>query len=125
MTPDTLSGVKTPSLEEPTSFKRPRLEQSPPAAEASIERDDAPPAESSTREKRDAASWAKSRKGKEKRTKNVGRRRGPRHDPDPSDTPKNADELGGEPRPPRLPKRLTALLIGFCGTGCSGMQMCV
>jgi hypothetical protein len=25
----------------------------------------------------------------------------------------------------RLPKRLVALLIGFCGTGCNGMQMCV
>ena len=26
---------------------------------------------------------------------------------------------------PRLPKRMCAVLIGFCGTGCQGMQMCV
>lgn len=37
----------------------------------------------------------------------------------------------GEPAPdegdkgPRLPKRASALLIGFCGAGYSGMQMCV
>ncbi|KAG9313007.1 hypothetical protein JVU11DRAFT_6446 [Chiua virens] len=43
--------------------------------------------------------------------------------PEPSETPANEDQEG--PKPPRLPKRMTALLLGFCGTGCSGMQMCV
>ena len=33
----------------------------------------------------------------------------------------------GEPREkaPRLPKRMCAVLIGFCGSGYNGMQMCV
>lgn len=31
----------------------------------------------------------------------------------------------GEEKAPRLPKRQCALLIGFCGTGCNGMQMYV
>lgn len=31
----------------------------------------------------------------------------------------------GEPKAPRLPKRQCALLIGFCGDGFNGMQMCV
>ena len=119
----TQDALKRPALDEPGPSdlsKRPRLEQD------SIEKDDLPP-ESSTRGKhagkRDAAGWAKSRKGKEKQTKNAGRRRAPRQpDTEPSEAPKN-DE--GEPRPPRLPKRMTALLLGFCGSGCSGMQMCV
>jgi len=120
MTPDTSPRMKRLSIEEPSSpepLKRTRLD--------TTERSDAQP-ESSTGEKhpgkRDPAGWAKSRRGKEKQTKNVGRRRGPRHT-EPSETPKNQDEEG--PRPPRLPKRMTALLLGFCGSGCSGMQMCV
>lgn len=32
-------------------------------------------------------------------------------------------EESTEPRAPRLPKRQCALLIGFCGTGYSGMQL--
>ncbi len=31
----------------------------------------------------------------------------------------------GEPKAPRQPKRHCALLIGFCGAGYNGMQMCV
>ncbi|KIJ65635.1 hypothetical protein HYDPIDRAFT_88408 [Hydnomerulius pinastri MD-312] len=69
--------------------------------------------------KRDAAGWSKSRKGKEKEGKNVGRRRGPRVEA-PREVP-DGEEIG--PKAPRLPKRMTALLIGFCGTGCSGMQI--
>ncbi|KAF8556001.1 pseudouridine synthase [Imleria badia] len=118
MTQDT---SKRPSPEEPGSSslsKRARLEQNHPESP-----DNAPP-ESSTREKhpgkRDAAGWSKSRKGKEKQSKNAGRRRGPRPT-SPSETPKNDDDDG--PRPPRLPKRMTALLLGFCGSGCSGMQI--
>jgi tRNA pseudouridine38-40 synthase len=101
--------TKRPSLEEPSSLKRTRLEQS-------AEDIDAPP-EPSTR---DTAGWPTSRRGKEKRTQNLGRRRAPRHDTGPESTPKHDDQ---EARPPRLPKRMTALLLSFCGTGCSGMQI--
>ncbi|KAF9218960.1 pseudouridine synthase [Gyrodon lividus] len=66
--------------------------------------------------KQDAAGWPKSRKGKEKEGKNVGRRRGTRRE-----SPNDHEEEG--PKAPRLPKRMTALLMGFCGTGCSGMQI--
>lgn len=69
--------------------------------------------------KRDAAGWAKSRRGKPKDAKNRGRRRGTRH-PDAQDK-EEGEEQG--PKIPRLPKRQSALLIGFCGTGCNGMQM--
>ena len=34
-------------------------------------------------------------------------------------------EDNGEPKAARLPKRQCALLIGFCGSGYSGMQRCV
>jgi tRNA pseudouridine38-40 synthase len=69
--------------------------------------------------KRDAAGWAKSRrKGKETSGKNAGRksRRGTRRD-------EGLEE--DNVKAPRLPKRQCALLIGFCGTGCNGMQMYV
>lgn len=45
----------------------------------------------------------------------VGRRRGTRVD--------NGDTDAAESKAPRLPKRLCALLIGFCGSGFSGMQI--
>jgi hypothetical protein len=79
------------------------------------------------RKRRDAAGYAKSRQGKEKDGKNVGRRR--RHGDGP-DT--NRVEVGAEAdspdvseKAPRLPKRQSAILLGFCGTGCAGMQMSV
>lgn len=46
------------------------------------------------------------------------RRAGTRTEREP--TPDN-----GEPKEGRLPKRMCALLIGFCGSGYSGMQRCV
>lgn len=128
-TTDTPPGTKRLFLEKPSSpepLKRVRLDQEEkvPSSDA-IQRDHTLP-ESSSHEKpaakRDTAGWAKSRKGKEKQTKNVGRRRGARND-GPSETPINEEEEG--PKQPRLPKRMTALLLGFCGTGSSGMQMCV
>jgi hypothetical protein len=70
--------------------------------------------------RRDAAGWKKSRKGKEKGWKNIGRnsRRGTR--------PEGGVEAAGDgDKTPRFPKRQCALLIGFCGTGCNGMQMYV
>jgi hypothetical protein len=36
-----------------------------------------------------------------------------------------ADPQDAAEKAPRLPKRQSALLIGFCGTGCAGMQMWV
>lgn len=58
---------------------------------------------------------------KPKPSRKQGRRRGePRVSRD-MDAGETRDE--GE-KAPRLPKRQTALLIGFCGSGCSGMQMC-
>jgi tRNA pseudouridine38-40 synthase len=78
-----------------------------------------PPSTDTKHSKRDAAGWAKSRWGKAKDTKNKGRRRGTRV---PGAQGKEEDEDQG-PKAPRLPKRQSALLIGFCGTGCNGMQM--
>ena len=49
-------------------------------------------------------------------SKSAGRRRTSRND-EPAHTPSG--------RGPRLPKRQCALMIGFCGTGCSGMQLWV
>ena len=74
--------------------------------------------------RRESAGYAKSRKNREKDTKNVGRRsgRGTRRN---DETVKEGSEGENADKAPRLPKRQCALLIGFCGTGCSGMQMCV
>ncbi|KAI0299306.1 pseudouridine synthase [Russula brevipes] len=82
------------------------------------------------RKRRDAAGYAKSRQGKEKDGKNAGRRR--RHGPDGPDTNQAEVARGAEADPPdpdvpekapRLPKRQSAILLGFCGTGCAGMQI--
>jgi tRNA pseudouridine38-40 synthase len=102
--------------------KRVRIEhEEPEKSSHSIEHDipSDTPAADTKRGKRDAAGWAKSRRGKAKNTKNKGRRRGTR-DQD-KDGEKEGEEQG--PRAPRLPKKQSALLIGFCGTGCNGMQM--
>ncbi|KAF8887314.1 pseudouridine synthase [Infundibulicybe gibba] len=66
---------------------------------------------------RDAAGYPKSRQGKEKKGKNVGRnsRRGTRT--------LDSDAATDAEKKPRLPKRQCALLIGFCGSGYSGMQI--
>lgn len=113
------------------STKRSKLDTEPPAnagpSELSLSEDSRlgnkagiPKKEKNISRRRDAGGWAKSRKGKESDGKNAGRRRGPR----------NKEEWGprggdgsDEPKAPRLPKRQCALLIGFCGTGCNGMQM--
>ncbi|KAI0319395.1 pseudouridine synthase [Amylostereum chailletii] len=74
--------------------------------------------------KRDTVGFAKSRKGKEKdpKTKNRGRRSGPREE-QPERKSGGALEGEGGDKAPRLPKRMCAVLIGFCGTGCQGMQI--
>lgn len=71
--------------------------------------------------RRDAAGYPKSRKGKEKDSKNIGRRRGMRQDGLQEDQ-EGSHREDHTPKAPRLPKRQCALLIGYCGTGCSGMQ---
>jgi hypothetical protein len=79
--------------------------------------------------RRDAAGYAKSRKGKEKDGRNAGRRgrRGTRNEE--AHVGEGSVEATGDQgleqvqKAPRLPKRQCALLIGFCGMGCSGMQM--
>ncbi|KAG1768448.1 pseudouridine synthase [Suillus placidus] len=104
------------------SFKRVRIEHEEPDETLHSTEHEGPsdtPAADTKREKRDAAGWAKSRRGKAKDTKNKGRRRGTR-DQD-KDGEKEGEEQG--PRAPRLPKKQSALLIGFCGTGCNGMQI--
>lgn len=76
--------------------------------------------------RRDAAGYPKSRHGKEKDNRNVGRRRGIRSEVNETHTstsetvPQDLSE-----KSPRLPKRQSAILLGFCGTGCAGMQMLV
>lgn len=66
----------------------------------------------------------KSGKRKEKEGKKSERRgyRGTRND---EVTEGEPGSVQGGPKAPRLPKRQCALLIGFCGSGYSGMQMCV
>lgn len=102
------------------SFKRARIEHEPEKTLDATEHEgpsDTPAADTG-QGKRDAAGWAKSRRGKAKDTKNKGRRRGTR---DHKDGEKEGEEQS--PRAPRLPKKQSALLIGFCGTGCNGMQI--
>jgi len=56
----------------------------------------------------------KSQKGEQKE-KSKGRRRGTR--------PPQVEDDPDRPKPPRLPKKQCAVLIGFSGTGYAGMQM--
>jgi hypothetical protein len=64
-------------------------------------------------EKKNGRAWKD--KGKDGSVK-VGRRGRRREEP-------AEGEESTEPKAPRLPKRQCALLIGFCGTGYSGMQL--
>ncbi|KAJ7210508.1 pseudouridine synthase [Mycena pura] len=88
----------------------------PPAASA-----EGTTGESAAVKRRDATGFPKSRKGKEKGTKHAGRRARARTEPAADDA--RAQDTSGEPKAPRLPKRMCALLIGFCGSGYSGMQI--
>jgi hypothetical protein len=68
----------------------------------------------------------KVRKRKEQQPKHIGRRRVSRNDEVCADRTPDSNTIGEQSsKAPRLPKRQCALLIGFCGTGCNGMQMCV
>jgi tRNA pseudouridine38-40 synthase len=90
---------------------------------------DIPQSSKTSPKRRDAAGYPKSRHGKEKYGKNVGRRRRRDHDhPERNEVGAEATEADPQDaaeKAPRLPKRQSALLIGFCGTGCAGMQMWV
>jgi len=105
---------------------QPRMGANPPNSSP-----DTPQSSKKAQKRRDAAGYPKSRQGKEKDGKNVGRRR--RRD-GPPETREVADDVASEAdtrdvpvseKPPRLPKRQSAILLGFCGTGCAGMQMSV
>jgi tRNA pseudouridine(38-40) synthase len=89
---------------------------------------DTPQGSKKSQKRRDAAGYAKSRQGREKDSKNIGRRR--RDGPETSGAgagavPSEADPRDVSEKAPRLPKRQSAILLGFCGTGCAGMQMLV
>lgn len=123
--------AREPSIPADSSPKRVKLDL-PPSPPPVLNAEDSAQSTAQEKEKgkgkgkRDASGWAKSRKGKEKGTKNVGRRRGTKGDGegrDPSLLPEGAESE--KDKGPRLPKRQCALLIGFCGTGCAGMQMYV
>ena len=97
---------------------------SPPDSNADI-----PQSNKKSQKKRDAAGYPKSRRGKEKDNKNVGRRRrghpGRNEEGAAEATEADPRDVPAEEKAPRLPKRQSAILLGFCGTGCAGMQMSV
>ncbi|KAJ7918660.1 pseudouridine synthase [Mycena leptocephala] len=126
-------------MEEPTVAKRPHEDGDAPdpkrvkASEDTPMEVDGPPTQTAPEElaadaatagekskgkRRDAAGFPKNRKGKEKDTKNPGRRRRTRRR-----KCRRRRRRKREPKAPRLPKRMCALLIGFCGSGYSGMQI--
>ncbi|KAH9992969.1 pseudouridine synthase [Russula compacta] len=94
---------------------------------------DVPQSGKKSQKRRDAARYPKSRQGREKDSKNAGRRRRDRRPETETETTTNevgAEASGASPRDApekaaRLPKRQSAILLGFCGTGCAGMQMSV
>jgi hypothetical protein len=108
------------------SPKRVRVDTQPPVNVALNPGSDVLQSNKKPPKRRDAAGYPKSRHGKEKDNKNVGRRRGNRSEVNETHTstsepvPQDLSE-----KSPRLPKRQSAILLGFCGTGCAGMQMLV
>ena len=112
----------------PSSPKRVKVEVQPTVGASPPESNaDIPQSSKKSQKRRDAAGYPKSRQGKEKYGKNVGRRR--RGHPERNEeagaeaTEAQADPRDASEKAPRLPKRQSAILLGFCGTGCAGMQM--
>ena len=101
---------------------------SPPDSNADQDAD-IPQSNKKSQKKRDAAGYPKSRRGKEKDNKNVGRRRrdhfGRNEAGVAEATEADPGDLPVAEKAHRLPKRQSAILLGFCGTGCAGMQMSV
>ncbi|KAN0137009.1 pseudouridine synthase [Lactarius tabidus] len=106
------------------SPKRVRVDTQPPVNVALNPGSDVLQSNKKPPKRRDAAGYPKSRHGKEKDNKNVERRRGNRSEVNETHTstsepvPQDLSE-----KSPRLPKRQSAILLGFCGTGCAGMQI--
>lgn len=120
--------LKRSADEEPSGqAKRVRLDTGLDA-EPTIEKVDKFPAQRegtvSKKSKHDSRRNNRSGKGKDNKK---GRRRGTRNEEDANEIEGLGVSGSGEPvvKTPRLPKRQCALLIGFCGTGCNGMQMYV
>lgn len=110
-----------------SSPKRIKVDMQPTVGASPAESNtDVPQSSNKSPKRRDAAGYPKSRQGK---GKNLGRKRRGR--------PERSEEAGTEAvagadlrddlpeKAPRLPKRQSAILLGFCGTGCAGMQMWV
>lgn len=131
------SAAPSPSLKRPqenasdkaaAASKRPKNNELTPEESGSVNTAQGEPGEGETTgtkakgDKRgDGKKKQKGKKGKDKDKEYVrSRRRGTRPEGEDAPAPEN-----GESKPPRLPKRLCALLIGFCGDGYNGMQMCV
>lgn len=110
--------------------KRVKVEDTQQSMDANLPNSssDTPQSSKKSQKRRDAAGYPKSRQGKAKDGKNVGRRRrnGPEtREADAAVASSEADPRDMPEKPPRLPKRQSAILLGFCGTGCAGMQMSV
>ncbi|EPQ56520.1 pseudouridine synthase [Gloeophyllum trabeum ATCC 11539] len=120
------AGLKRSVDEDPSSSKRVRIESenaTPEDTPVPDAKDVEPEAKEGVEpdggnEKGKKGGKAKGKQGKDKKAKpkGKGRRRGTRQDG-------SGDEGESGPKTPRLPKRQCALLIGFCGTGCNGMQI--
>ncbi|KAI6164634.1 pseudouridine synthase [Pisolithus thermaeus] len=100
-------------LSSPLSTRRQQTDAPSPSSDRNV----AGVGNAGRKGKRDAAGHSKSRRGKQKDGRNVGRKRQRtlRHHKETRKS-KKRNCL-------RLPKRQTALLLGFCGTGCNGMQI--
>lgn len=120
--PDTAESSKRPLEDSPSAV--PATKRSKPAKEEL-----APSSSMEETEKLSGGDGVGRGRGKKKRA-NVGPkdgrrdRRGTRGTRNVETEGSRAEGDDGE-KTPRLPKRQCALLIGFCGTGCNGMQMCV
>lgn len=86
---------------------------------------DAGEAGEKSKKRRDGFPKNQKGKGKDKPKKPAAGRRGTRNEEalEGGANPNADAEASGEPKAPRLPKRMCALLIGFCGSGYRGMQM--
>ena len=117
------SNLKRPQTEEmndaSTAAKRAKPEQPENAPAEGVEDAEAAKEQADKRVDGKKGQKQKGKKGKDKEFAR-NRRRGTRTEGEEVRTPDN-----GEPKAPRLPKRACALLIGFCGDGYNGMQMCV
>ncbi|KAI9510491.1 pseudouridine synthase [Russula earlei] len=110
------------NLDAPCSPKRVKLDmQSTIDANPHTSSTDTPRSGKEFQKRRDAAGYPKSRKGKEKDGKNTGRRR--RDYPEAGAGISDPDGREALEKAPRLPKRQSAILLGFCGSGCAGMQI--